>query len=1186
MELEVSFKFMTDCFVSLPPQIIQSLLAHSEKNSRSLGSLSLELGWYDKENKQDKKVYVGWAGSASSVTSGGNSRCIEMSPQMGAALNLKSGQVVKVKVNTSISSATSIQVEPLTSDDWEILEVNSSYLEEQLLNQVNILFVGQIVPIWIHHKTMIQLRVLETQPADVVKLSPNSEIIVAPKPRNIPSASKVSQTALVPRYLMVQEYYPLPSSPSSSSSSPSTTSKNSSSSNISNSSRTSNINFFNEIYVNRELLELFEWNQGDIIEISLIKGDQGSSNSSQSEDSDDEGQQQSRGGNQSLSGIKRSIFSRVFVDPRASSQQVMIHKNIRTLGNFYINTFVKLKYVPSHALPLCPIIGAISIQQVLWKKNNISAFISKQQQSKPNIISNYQLQQLFLNLFKKTDHQQIPLLNGSIISLDSNIDISIQFNVSEPQQPIPQQQQHHHQQQQQANQQQQQQQSFLSSTNNSLINELNNMSLYNENNSNSNTSAFEQQQQAVQQKKNQFQNNHGIFMLNNETLHLAQIKTLPTEKKQALEDYYEVGEIFNRIGGMEKKIKQAKEFLDLFTRKEYSLLRMELNTPGINGLVICGPHGCGKSLLSTALASHYAVDKDCQTFVTRLNCLELKDIKVEKIRNIMEKAFNRARQSVGTSSLLILEDLDSIIPTPNDQDPGSKIRSEQLVSFLKSLCFKHSSQKSPLALIATAQSPQTLSQSIQIPEVFGLTIELPAPTREERLEILEKILDVHSLTMDNPLNANVSKFSGTLEGFLGSDIEQIIDRAIHLASIRQMEDPSSHRPGFIDFSVIEKAREGYTPITLKGIKLHSSEVKWEDIGGLDNVRAILKETIEWPSKYPKLFQSSPLRLRSGILLYGPTGCGKTLLASAIAGECGLNFISVKGPELLNKYIGSSEQSVRDMFSRASSAKPCVLFFDEFDSIAPRRGHDSTGVTDRVVNQFLTQLDGVEGLNGVYVLAATSRPDLIDPALLRPGRLDKSLLCDIPTQLERLDIIKTLGSKMSIAPDVSLQDLSNKTEGYTGADLKALMYNSQLSSIHEWMDIHQEKKRLAKENQDKQNANSDTTGKQDSFVIFQPTSQQSNNLTFEQKTNLLKEIESIKSQYISQGESNGKGKTDLDQEEPPIVQQKHIDKAFSESSASISISERKKYDQIYSNFLKERGGSVVGTKKEGPKQTLA
>lgn len=184
-----------------------------------------------------------------------------------------------------------------------------------------------------------------------------------------------------------------------------------------------------------------------------------------------------------------------------------------------------------------------------------------------------------------------------------------------------------------------------------------------------------------------------------------------------------------------------------------------------------------------------------------------------------------------------------------------------------------------------------------------------------------------------------------------------------------------------------------------------------------------------------------------MLLYGAPGTGKTLLAGAVAKESGMNFISIKGPELLSKYIGASEQAVRDVFQRAQAAKPCILFFDEFDSLAPRRGHDSTGVTDRVVNQLLTQLDGVEGLQGVYVLAATSRPDLIDPALMRPGRLDKALYCPPPDQEARLEILQALTSSLALATDVDLEQIAITTESFTGADLKALLYNAQLEAIH-------------------------------------------------------------------------------------------------------------------------------------------
>ena len=247
------------------------------------------------------------------------------------------------------------------------------------------------------------------------------------------------------------------------------------------------------------------------------------------------------------------------------------------------------------------------------------------------------------------------------------------------------------------------------------------------------------------------------------------------------------------------------------------------------------------------------------------------------------------------------------------------------------------------------------------------------------------------------------------EGYLPVDLKAIVDRAIVEGSISRRrraategkrEAEGAKGPLVIELDDFLAAQKEFVPLSLQGVKLQTSTTEWADIGGLEATKDTLRETLEWPTKYAQIFASCPLRLRSGLLLYGFPGCGKTLLASAVAKECGLNFIAVKGPEILNKYIGASEKSVRDLFDRARAAKPCVLFFDEFDAIAPKRGHDSTGVTDRVVNQMLTEMDGAEGLEGVYVLAATSRPDLIDGALLRPGRLDKSLECGMPTEEER------------------------------------------------------------------------------------------------------------------------------------------------------------------------------------------
>ncbi|KAF2454866.1 P-loop containing nucleoside triphosphate hydrolase protein [Lineolata rhizophorae] len=305
--------------------------------------------------------------------------------------------------------------------------------------------------------------------------------------------------------------------------------------------------------------------------------------------------------------------------------------------------------------------------------------------------------------------------------------------------------------------------------------------------------------------------------------------------------------------------------------------------------------------------------------------------------------------------------------------------------------------------------------------------------------------------------------AGQTDGYMPGDLKLIVARARNQALVRALTSDTSQQQrsasdkaiplGTEDFT---KALAGFTPASLLHVTLQSSTTRWDSIGGLHATRQTLLETLQYPTTYAPIFAQCPLRLRSGLMLYGYPGCGKTLLASAVAGECGLNFISVKGPELLNKYIGASEKSVRDLFERAEAARPCVLFFDEFDSIAPKRGHDSTGVTDRVVNQLLTQMDGAEGLSGVYVLAATSRPDLIDPALLRPGRLDKSLLCDLPSEDERVDILKAVARKLRFEESIreddeageNFREVARRTAGFSGADLQAVVYNAQLEAIHD------------------------------------------------------------------------------------------------------------------------------------------
>uniref|UniRef100_A0A8D2BDU8 Peroxisomal ATPase PEX1 n=1 Tax=Sciurus vulgaris TaxID=55149 RepID=A0A8D2BDU8_SCIVU len=466
-------------------------------------------------------------------------------------------------------------------------------------------------------------------------------------------------------------------------------------------------------------------------------------------------------------------------------------------------------------------------------------------------------------------------------------------------------------------------------------------------------------------------------------------------------------------------------------------------------LLLTGGKGSGKSTLAKAICKEAFDILDAH--VELVDCKTLRGKRLETIQKTLEAAFSEAvwRQP----SVVLLDDLDLIagLPTvPEHEHSPDAVQSQRLAHALNEMIKEFISMGSLVALIATSQFQHSLHPllvSAQGIHIFQCVQHIQPPNQEQRCEILHNIIK-------NKLDCDINKFTDLdlqhiakeTEGFVARDCTVLVDRAIHSHLCHQ---PASTREELVltttDF---QKALKGFIPASLRNVNLHKPrDLGWDKIGGLHEVRQILMDTIQLPAKYPELFSNLPIRQRTGILLYGPPGTGKTLLAGVVARESGMNFISVKGPELLSKYIGASEQAVRDIFIRAQAAKPCILFFDEFESIAPRRGHDNTGVTDRVVNQLLTQLDGVEGLQGVYVLAATSRPDLIDPALLRPGRLDKCVYCPPPDQVSRLEILNVLSDSLLLADDVDLQHVASLTDSFTGADLKALLYNAQLEALH-------------------------------------------------------------------------------------------------------------------------------------------
>ncbi|KAJ1925215.1 Peroxisome biosynthesis protein pex1, partial [Tieghemiomyces parasiticus] len=466
---------------------------------------------------------------------------------------------------------------------------------------------------------------------------------------------------------------------------------------------------------------------------------------------------------------------------------------------------------------------------------------------------------------------------------------------------------------------------------------------------------------------------------------------------------------------------------------------------GGTGLLLTGRPGAGKSTAVRWLA-HQLTRRDPYLAVCWVACRTLghrygpDGTAPAPVADLLARL--DAGVATGGPTLVVLDDLDSLLPAVTELGGGSAglaATTDGAADRVGQWVRAHDARG--ILLLATAADRRRVHA--QTVGWFSRATELPAPDRIVRQQMLEALRSATS-TVPFASEVDLADVAQQTEGYMPRDLRALLDRAAHGALMRAAR---SHRVPRLEPIDLVRALREYVPAALRGVSLFKSAVSWQDIGGLHDTKRALIETLELPAKFARIFAKCPLRLRSGILLYGYPGCGKTLLASAVAKECGLNFIYVKGPEILNKYIGASEQAVRDLFKRASAARPCVLFFDELDAVAPRRGHDNTGVTDRVVNQFLTEMDGAEGLQGVYVLAATSRPDLIDPALLRPGRLDKALLCGLPDATERLDILRKVARTVRLDNDLDLQPYADQTAGFTGADLQALLYNAYLEAVH-------------------------------------------------------------------------------------------------------------------------------------------
>jgi peroxin-1 len=681
------------------------------------------------------------------------------------------------------------------------------------------------------------------------------------------------------------------------------------------------------------------------------------------------------------------------------------------------------------------------------------------------------------------------------------------------------------------------------------------------------------------------------------------------------------------------------------------LEKLRTHLSHMSSVLLTGGQGSGKTSVAQTVVR--ALRSSQLYHTTYFPCTKLvnDESRISNVKETLNRLFMAASWGarLGGRAVVVLDDLDRLCPAETELQVGNENgRSRQISEAICSMVRQYCGTDSNVVLLATCRSKDSLHSVLVGGHVVREIVDLSAPNKETRRRVMETLTKQGSVApedvevaddggsrpttadgsatgddgdgwMDGGVHGSRKKagtkpsgyildanldfldIAGQTDGYMPGDLILLISRARNEALSRSIGESSNLDATCIRLTRADfhKALKGFTPASLRNVTLQSSTTTFSSIGGLHETRRVLLETLQYPTKYAPIFAQCPLRLRSGLLLYGYPGCGKTLLASAVAGECGLNFISVKGPEILNKYIGASEKSVRDLFERASAAKPCVLFFDEFDSIAPKRGHDSTGVTDRVVNQLLTQMDGAEGLSGVYVLAATSRPDLIDPALLRPGRLDKSLLCDLPTLEDRLDIVKALVQKVKVADEVweseeDLLELGRRTEGFSGADLQALVSNAQLEAIHDVLNDREPAVSTTRRGVSKKPASSSTSTRnfvqfrygEDSLAPYQESAPpRTRQAQLAEQATIAAKLESIRlarkrAKQLSKTangaaaaqETGGPGAAAGNTPEV-VIRWEHLAKALEGTRASLSAGERARLARIYREFVVGRSGEM-------------
>lgn len=497
---------------------------------------------------------------------------------------------------------------------------------------------------------------------------------------------------------------------------------------------------------------------------------------------------------------------------------------------------------------------------------------------------------------------------------------------------------------------------------------------------------------------------------------------------------------YEDIGGLQDEITKVREMIELPLRHPEIFERLGVEPP--KGVLLYGPPGTGKTLLAKAVAN------ETNAHFISINGPEIMSKYYGQSEENLRKKFEEAEKNA--PSIIFIDEIDAIA-TKREETKGEVERRvvAQLLALMDGL-----KSRGRVVVIAATNVPNTLDAALRRPGRFDRELEIGVPNKEGRLNILK----IHTRNMPLDKDVSLKELASVTHGFVGADLASLAKEAAMIVLRRVLPDLKNEKDEPLPKEILEKlkihkrdfrdALKVVRPSALREVLVEVPNVKWQDIGGLEGVKQELREAVEWPLKHPEVFRRLGVRAPRGILMYGAPGTGKTLLAKAVANESEANFISVKGPELLSKWIGESEKAVREVFKKARQAAPTIIFFDEIDSIAPRRGASSDShVTERVVNQLLTEIDGLEGMHDVVVIGATNRPDIMDTALLRPGRFDRIILTPVPDYASRLEILKVHAKSMPLR-NVNLEELAEKMDGYVGADIEAVCREAAILALRE------------------------------------------------------------------------------------------------------------------------------------------